>query len=491
MAKSEIKFLLTHSSIYGVGTIASQAVSFLMLPLYTNHLTTTDYGILELIDTTNMLLGLIVTLGVAEGMVRFYYEVDSSDYKNTVISTTYACYMGASLVFLPPLIGLSPILSRYILAQPEFAKYFVISFISLFLGGLTDIGLMCLRLNKKATVYITITITRLITLILLNIYFLVFLGMGVIGILLSSLIGRGIYAGILTYFILNKTKLKFSKALAYDLIKYTLPLVPAALADTLIKQSDKYFVVYLMSVSYAGIYALALKMGNAIHYLMTVPFLMAFLPRRYEIIKQERTPQFLANIFRQYSIAFIFIGLTISIYAHDVLRVMVSEGFREAGNYVPLIILSLLMLSFQYHFDIGIQVAKKTKIIAVINITAAILQIICNYILIKNFGLWGAIFSSVVAITFQAFMYLYYSNKFYKIKYEISSVVFALAISVVLFLITIVIDSGSTTILLLSKLVILLSYIPFLIIFKIISKDEILKIREITKFLLLKIRKHK
>lgn len=100
MNTKELKFLLTHSSIYGLGTIISQAVAFLMLPLYTRYLTPQDYGILELIDTTNMLIGIIVTLGIARGMSRFYYEEKERSYKYSVISTTYIIFISASLILL-------------------------------------------------------------------------------------------------------------------------------------------------------------------------------------------------------------------------------------------------------------------------------------------------------------------------------------------------------------------------------------------------------
>ena len=46
----ELKFLLTHSSIYGIGTVVSQIVAFIMLPIYTRYLTPEDYGVVELLS---------------------------------------------------------------------------------------------------------------------------------------------------------------------------------------------------------------------------------------------------------------------------------------------------------------------------------------------------------------------------------------------------------------------------------------------------------
>lgn len=42
MAIKELRFLLKHSSVYGLGTIFAQAAGFLLLPFYMNFLTPAD-----------------------------------------------------------------------------------------------------------------------------------------------------------------------------------------------------------------------------------------------------------------------------------------------------------------------------------------------------------------------------------------------------------------------------------------------------------------
>ena len=76
MITNEIRFLLTHSSIYGLGTVVSRLVAFILLPLYTRYLTPTDYGVLETIDISSGIIGIVVTVGIARSLSRFYYEFD-------------------------------------------------------------------------------------------------------------------------------------------------------------------------------------------------------------------------------------------------------------------------------------------------------------------------------------------------------------------------------------------------------------------------------
>ena len=46
----EVRTAARHSLVYGFGALATKAIGFLMLPVYTRYLTPADYGILEILD---------------------------------------------------------------------------------------------------------------------------------------------------------------------------------------------------------------------------------------------------------------------------------------------------------------------------------------------------------------------------------------------------------------------------------------------------------
>jgi O-antigen/teichoic acid export membrane protein len=59
-----VKRLLKHSSIYGVGTLLYRAVALVLVPLYTRHLTMSEYGDLELLFITSSFLIMILQFGM-------------------------------------------------------------------------------------------------------------------------------------------------------------------------------------------------------------------------------------------------------------------------------------------------------------------------------------------------------------------------------------------------------------------------------------------
>lgn len=481
MNLKEFKFLFYHSSIYGLGTVIAQAVAFVLLPVYTRYLTPRDYGVLELIDVTNMLIGIVLTIGIARGMSRFYYEEEGKSYRDRVVCTSYIVYLIVCLLILPILIRSSPFFSKLVFSDVGYSKYFIISFFSLFLGGIIDVGLMYLRLLKRPVHFVFISVSRLIVLICLNVLFIVVLEMGVLGILLSSLITRSLFSVLITCYILWKVRFGFSIRLFKEILKFCIPLIPANFTDTMIKQSDKYFILYFLTIADAGIYGLALKLGNAIHLLLTMPFIMAYVPRRFELLKKKEANQIFKQTYTYYSFLFIFLGLSLSVLVPEILKLMTTEKFYRAGQYIPLVIFSMYLLGSQYHFDFGILYSKKTKQFAYINAGVAILHLCLNYFIIKRYGMWGAVWCSVLVLGAQAFLYYHVSNRYYKIEFEFFRISKYLLCGVVFYLVSRWINTDDILINIFFKLILLALFPVILTLLRIISHEEIDVIRRAIK----------
>jgi O-antigen/teichoic acid export membrane protein len=433
MLTKEIKFLLTHSSIYGLGTVVAQLASFLLLPLYTRFLTPKDYGILSIVEVSSDIIGIIVTVGIARALARFYYENDSMDEKNTVLSTAYITYIVIAASVSLPLLYMGEPLAKLLFSSEEFGLYFKISILSLLLGGIVDIGMMYLRLIKKSTVFILVTLTRLAFLIILNIVFIVHYQMGIIGILYSGLIVKGAYAIGMTAVILWKTTIKFSYTLSRHLLSYGFPMIFSNLGGAAVKQSDKYFVLYFISAADMGIYSLALKLGNAVHNLLTVPFNMAYIPRRFEIMKKDDAKTIYSRIFTYYTFVMIYVGLALSMLIPEILSVLVAPDFVRAKEIVPLVVLSMIIFGCHYHFDFGILHAKKTKHLAYISTLCGIAQIALNITLIRAYGLIGAVSSSLIALGLQAFLLYLVSERLYRIEYDFRRIFQYLMLAVIFY----------------------------------------------------------
>ena len=71
---NKYKKLLTDTGLFVVSNFASKLLIFLLLPLYTNVLSTEEYAVADLITTTINLTFPVLTLSITEATLRFAFD---------------------------------------------------------------------------------------------------------------------------------------------------------------------------------------------------------------------------------------------------------------------------------------------------------------------------------------------------------------------------------------------------------------------------------
>ena len=82
-----------------ISNFGSKLLSFLLVPLYTSVLTTSDYGNYDLINITILLLIPILTISISDAVTRFLLEKDSN--KKQIISISFRItFYGLAILIL-------------------------------------------------------------------------------------------------------------------------------------------------------------------------------------------------------------------------------------------------------------------------------------------------------------------------------------------------------------------------------------------------------
>src|SRR5690242_4152581 len=69
-----IRNIAKHTATYSVAIIAGKLASFILLPIYTKHLTPADYGVMELLDLATFVLGTMLGVRISESLFYFHAE---------------------------------------------------------------------------------------------------------------------------------------------------------------------------------------------------------------------------------------------------------------------------------------------------------------------------------------------------------------------------------------------------------------------------------
>lgn len=439
----DIRKLFKHTSIYAMGSILSKAIGFLMIPVYTRFLIPQDYGILELLSMTTEVISLFLGMGLTLAVLRFYYLYDEERERKEVISTALLSAMFAYGFAFALLISFSQGFSRLLFSTGRYSFYFKIVFINMFLASGIEIPLCFIRAKQRSMFFVALATVKLVSQLSLNIYFVVYLRMGILGILYSTLISSALMSLYLTSTTLKEVGLHYSIHKLLQMVAYGGPMVFSSLCAFILTFSDRYFLNHYCNLTDVGIYSLAYKFGMIMPALLIGPFGNIWSVQMFEIAKKEQAKEIFSKIFKYFGFVLLICGLAISLYIKDVLRIVSDPTYFSAYRFVPIIAFAYIIYGWFYVVQLGILIEKKTKYMALATATAAGSNIGLNFALIPHFGGMGAAWATVLSFIVRFSLVYLFSQKFYYVKYKWHKMGKALACAFVLFLIGTSVNTNS------------------------------------------------
>ncbi|MEW6442067.1 MAG: polysaccharide biosynthesis C-terminal domain-containing protein [bacterium] len=425
-AKAEMaqegKTLVRHSMVYGLGIILNRLIGFIMIPIYTRLLTPADYGTLELLGLSTDIIGMVISVGIANAMYRFYFEFEDERERNAVISTAFATFGGIGLLCLGLLSLATGFLSRVILDAEQYASYFLVALTSIWFLTVVQMGFDYLRMRQKSVLFLIVSTLKLLLALGLNIYLVVYLRMGVMGILLSTLISSVVMTIVFVVPILVQTGPHISPSIAAKLIRFGAPLIPANLGSLIVHASDRYFLKYFGDLHQTGIYSLGYKFGNLPNTFVTSPFMQIWTARRFEVYKKPYAEEMFGAIFTYFCLLITFVGLGISMISREALEIIANPSFWDAHQVIPIIIFAYIVFSLHNHFNMGILIEKKTHYLAYINGSNGIVNLVLNWFFIQRWGMYGAAYATLLSFFYKVIVTYAVSSRIYPVHFEAGKV---------------------------------------------------------------------
>ena len=283
----------------------------------------------------------------------------------------------------------------------------------------TSINTVIWRCEEKILNFGNLQIGQTILSGVLTLILVIGLGFGWKGKVEGHLISIIIYGIFSVWFLHKKGFLCFSVANSSikPVLIFTMPLIPHALSFWLKGGVDKLLLSNLVSLNANGLYSVALTMGMRASTFMN-SFSNAYTPYLYknlsEIQKENnkvRWIQLRRNIIKIILLMF-FMVATCYLLAHFIIIFLYDDAFHSATVFLPFIFLSeffrgiyLVYVGFLYY-------ASYTKILGATTFTLSCFQILLSYVLIKQIGSMGVVYSSLVVSAFTTlFIYVLVKKK--------------------------------------------------------------------------------
>lgn len=442
--------LVKNTIIIFMGKVFTQFTSFLLLPLYTAYLTTSEYGTSDLIFTYIGLLSPVIILQFDAGVFRFVIDCDSNKQKiEETISTFFTWILLMLIVF-------NVIYSIFI-------HFFHFTFsieilICLNFSVLLNFYLQLYRGLGKSKLYSFCSFANGLLVIALNIAFVVIFKMSVRGMILSSAIGAFFVVCISTLYIKRNYNIRLylnDKVYIKKVMKYTVPLIFNGISWWIMSLSDRTIINMFMAVSSNGIYAISNKFSTIYYSAYNILNLSwtESLSRNinYDYENLRRIHYFINRLLL--SITIIFISVIYIIFP-----MFINPNFKEATLYIPILLVASYLNALASQYGSVLVAYKSSKIIAKTSFYGAFLNLLINIICIKYIGLYAASISTLVGYLIML-VYRYVSvNRIRKFNLGFQNTKGLFIVLLISFLVYYRFDYGYSTLNLIFVTIILLFY---------------------------------
>ena len=470
---SDLKRFFKHSTIYAIANIVNRVGAFALLPLYTNYLTISQYGVLELFYSISAVSSTFVGIGLAHAVVRIYFDYDDEQDRKSIISTAFISSFFISITGVLLVSIWSTDLSLIIFSTPDYADTFYIVYTILVLEISIQISIAFFRIKEYSLLFIAVAVIKILIQISCNIYILTVLGLGVKGVLIGNLIAVSVEWMIVTFVTIRECGVGVDLTKLKVMVLYSYPLLGSRLIEALSLNADRFIMNAFFSTGSVGVYSLALKFAQAVRMLIRNPFQQSFGPFRFSIMNQKNAKEMYSKIVTYLLSAVTLSALTISLYSLDLLRLLSKPEFWDASKIVPIVMLAQCLGCLIYPFQTGILIKKKTKYIFYISMFSGTLKIGLFLLLIPSFGAYGAAIGLMILNAVIAFCTYSIAQKIYPIHYNESEWVKILLVGTFLYLGSLMYSFNSITTSVIVKVPHVILLLVFFYYLKIFSSKEV------------------
>lgn len=353
---SDYRALFKHSRNYLFANIATKALAFISIPVYTRLLTVEEYGIVNVLMSVLNIAPILLTLNLEVAIGRYFFDTDDiNDFKRFVgcsIRLAGLSFLVMSLIFIillpwfssllsfPFLLTLSILpLSLYRIINSVFQQIYnplleskkiaIVSSVQTYLAfGLSVIAILCLNDQK----YYGFAIGNIVALFLLGIY---------------------MFKQIRPYTIgcWDKKYIKYT-------INYCIPYIPYSLSGVIIDQFGRIFISADSGFDSAGLYSMAANIAMIMAIFIGLvhqawnPFYFRYLNNNdYKSLDDD------------YDIIWritLLLAVGIAIFGKEIGFVLGGKQYLDSLYVIPVLCVGYAMYQWAYVYMRNTGYAKKT-----------------------------------------------------------------------------------------------------------------------------------
>ena len=484
-----LKIIASDTAVYGLTTMISRFLTFLLTPFYTNYLDPSELGFVTYIHLAYVILLTIISFGLENAFFRFFPHYN----KRKVFRYSFFLMLINSLLISSFIFIFHKSLAEALQGGEVVSEMIKFESIVLFFDSLLMIPFAFLRIERRAKLFGIYNVIKVLLSIIFNYLFIAVYGWGGEAVFMAQAI-----ASIATFFItfpeiLKGLKLKDSEnieegefnlvkgGLLKSMLRFGIPTIPASLAVLLLRSGDHFLIKEILGPVELAMYSTSYKLGIPMMMFVTA-FDQAWRPYYMNHFKDEGAKNFFSSMFTIFITISSFLFLSISLFIEYVVQIpflggkFINPMYWDGLVIIPYIIGAYLLLGVFNFFAMGVNITGNTKYLPLSVGIATVFNLGMNIYLLEEYGYVVSAYLTTVSYLISVIILFYYSNKYYKLSINWLKISLLLISTFLLYLLISNLDFDLVFYEIISKCISILIFISTIFLFKIIKLSDLQKV---------------
>ncbi len=402
----------------------------ILTPVFLHRLHPGEYGLNEVLNVLASMLYILMHLGVGAVFIKIYVsDCQNQEERNLMVSSMVMFAASVAVVLALLSFLLAKPASSLLFGSPRHGRIVQIAVVGSGIQLVLSMIMQCLRAKQWALKFVIVSLIQFLVVIVFNIYFLLVLGLGVLGIQSAAALCYLIAVCVGLIVLRSDLVPRFSGKMVKYVLIVSLPVFPSSVAPWVLNVADRYVLNHFCGLGDTGLYAAGYKIGMVGMLALITAIQYAWPPLFYANSDSPDAPRFCATFLKHYLLVLLAAALGFSIFAPEIIKLIAKREYWTASWIVPYVAAAYVCYGVQFYSIPMFIRANQGKLLSIIMCGAAVANLLLNLVLVPRYGLSGAVAATVVTFWLITVLSVGYANRFFPVPYQYANIAKVIIIS--------------------------------------------------------------
>jgi O-antigen/teichoic acid export membrane protein len=389
--------ILRHGSWFFAASLLTKLAGLVLVPIYTDYLSPSQYGVLGTLDAVSRLLPLFISLYLDASFIRFYYTErrTSAEAVRRLYSTQFwfVAVWGSGVCVVG--LALAPTLIQPLVDTP-FIPYMPLVFAAPLFTQLGIMGSQVMRADLRAREVSIINMGSFVVTAAVSLTLLIGFGYGVSSLLWGLTVGPFFSFLVFTVIAVRRRLLvwTFDWSTLRRSLLFSIPLMPNLAGGWINGFSNRIILAGYGTLADVGLFTISAQLAYVMYFLTDAvtqvqdPIGMSALTEDSEAGKRQ-----IAEFFSVFAWAVLAAFLAVTLFSKEVVTLITAPAYHSAYELVGVFAFAYVGGAVYRVFTVVLTYHRRLWVIGAGAVVSASMNIVVMFLLVPTYGQTAAAWS--------------------------------------------------------------------------------------------------